>query len=199
MLFSAGTAYNNFKIYAVTLSGKPAGRSDSAGGLTIHDTGAAGRWLVTRDDFFRKLFVLPPGEKEERELSWLDLSEPMALSADGKTLLFTEESGSVGENYAVCLRGTDGSAVVRLGEGAAQDLSPDGKWALAVVPSSPQQLVLYPTGAGEKRRLEPGGLVSYDAAQFFPDGPAAPRVRRRGRSFPALLHPGSRRRQSHGP
>jgi serine/threonine protein kinase/dipeptidyl aminopeptidase/acylaminoacyl peptidase len=170
VLFSAGTAYNNFKIYAVTLSGRRRVASDSAGGLTIHDAGGGGRWLVTRDDFFRKMFVLPLGEKDEKELSWLDLSEPSALSADGKTLLFTEESGSVGVNYAVCLRGTDGSAVVRLGEGTAQDLSPDGKWALAVVPSSPHQLVLYPTGAGEKRRLESGGLVSYRAAQFFPDG-----------------------------
>ncbi len=170
VLFSAGTAYNNFKIYAVTLSGRRRVASDSAGGLTIHDAGAGGRWLATRDDFFRKMFVLPPGEKEEKELSWLDLSEPIALSADGKTLLFTEESGSVGVNYAVCLRGTDGSAVVRLGEGLASDLSPDGKWALAVVPASPQQLVLYPTGAGEKRRLDSGGLISYDTAQFFPDG-----------------------------
>ncbi len=170
VLFSAGTAYNNFKIYAVTLSGRRRVASDSAGGLTIHDAGAGGRWLATRDDFFRKMFALPPGEKDEKELSWLDLSEPIALSADGKTLLFTEESGSVGVNYAVCLRGTDGSAVVRLGEGLAADLSPDGKWALAVVPASPQQLVLYPTGAGEKRRLDSGGLVSYDTAQFFPDG-----------------------------
>jgi serine/threonine protein kinase len=170
VLFSAGTAYNNFKIYAVTLSGRRRVAFDSAGGLTIHDTGAGGRWLVTRDDFFRKMFALAPGEKDERELSWLDLSEPIALSTDGKTLLFTEESGSVGVNYAVCLRGTDGSAVVRLGEGSAVDLSPDGKWALAVVPASPQQLVLYPTGAGEKRRLESGGLVSYNSARFFPDG-----------------------------
>jgi eukaryotic-like serine/threonine-protein kinase len=170
VLFSAGTAYNNFKIYAVTLSGRRRIAFDSAGGLTIQDAGAGGRWLVTRDDFFRKMLALAPGEKDERELSWLDLSEPIALSPDGKTLLFTEESGSVGVNYAVCLRGTDGSAVVRLGEGSAVDLSPDGKWALAVVPASPQQLVLYPTGAGEKRRLESGGLVSYDSARFFPDG-----------------------------
>ncbi len=109
-------------------------------------------------------------EQAERDLSWLDLSDPNALSADGKTLLFTEESGSVGANYAVCLRGTDGSAVVRLGEGAGADLSPDGKWALTIVPASPAQLVLYPTGAGEKRRLDSGGIVSYEAAQFFPDG-----------------------------
>ncbi len=170
VLFSAGTAYNNFKVYAVSLSGRRRTAIESAGGLTIHDARPDGRWLATRDDFFRKMFVLAPGEKAEKELSWLDLSEPIALSPDGKTLLFTEESGSVGVNYAVCLRGTDGSAVVRLGEGTAQDLSPDGKWALAVVPVSPQQLVLYPTGAGEKRRLESGGLVSYDTAQFFPDG-----------------------------
>ena len=81
-----------------------------------------------------------------------------------------EESGSVGVNYAVCLRQTDGSPVVRLGEGAALDLSRDGKWALAAVPTTPPQPVLYPTGAGEPRRLERGGLVSYESAQFFPDG-----------------------------
>jgi dipeptidyl aminopeptidase/acylaminoacyl peptidase len=143
---------------------------DSAGGLTIHDAGADGRWLVTRDDFFRKMFVRVPGEKEDREISWLDLSDPTALSPDGKTLLFTEESGSVGANYAVCLRGTDGSAVVRLGEGASLGLSPDGKWALALIPASPQQIVLYPTGAGERRPIESGGIVNYNSAAFFPDG-----------------------------
>jgi eukaryotic-like serine/threonine-protein kinase len=170
VLFSAGTAYNNFKVYAVTLSGRRRTVIESAGGLTIHDIRPDGRWLATRDDIFRKMFAFAPGGSVERELSWLDLSEPVAFSSDGKNLLFTEESGSVGVNYAVCLRGTDGSAVVRLGEGTASDLSPDGKWALAVVPSAPQQLVLYPTGAGEKRRLESGGLVSYDSARFFPDG-----------------------------
>jgi hypothetical protein len=60
--------------------------------------------------------------------------------------------------------------VIRLGEGAAEDLSRDGKWALADVPTTPQQLVLYPTGAGEPRRLERGGVLSYDSARFFPDG-----------------------------
>ena len=63
-----------------------------------------------------------------------------------------------------------GSPVVRLGEGNAVDLSPDGKWALANVPTTPPQLLLYPTGAGEPRRLEDGGLVSRENAQFFPDG-----------------------------
>ena len=170
VLFSAGNAYNNFRVFAVSLSGKRRTALESAGGLTIHDIRSDGRWLATRDDFFREMPVLAPGQPHERDLSWLDLSDPAAMSADGKTLLFTEESGSVGVNYAVCLRQTDGSPVVRLGEGNAVDLSPDGKWALANVPTTPPQLLLYPTGAGEPRRLEAGGLISRENAQFFPDG-----------------------------
>jgi hypothetical protein len=169
VMFSAGTAYNNFKVYAVGLAGRRRIALESAGGLTIHDIRADGRWLATRDDFFREMQVLGPGQARERDLSWLDLSDPAAFTPGGKALLFTEESGSVGVNYAVGLRQTDGSPVVRLGEGSAADLSRDGKWALAVVPTTPQQLVLYPTGAGEPRPLERGGLVSYESAQFFPD------------------------------
>ena len=37
--------------------------------------------------------VLAPGQSRERDLSWLDLSDPAALTGDGKTLLFMEESG----------------------------------------------------------------------------------------------------------
>jgi eukaryotic-like serine/threonine-protein kinase len=170
VLFSAGNAYNNFKVYAVTLDGRLRIAAESAGGLTILDVASDGRWIASRDDFFRDMPVQAPGESTERDLSWLDLSAAVSLSPDGKMLLFSEESGSVGVNYAVCLRGSDGSPVVRLGEGQAQDLSRDGKWALGVVPTSPQQMVLYPTGAGEPRRLERDGLLGYDSARFFPDG-----------------------------
>ncbi|MFI5119614.1 MAG: protein kinase [Thermoanaerobaculia bacterium] len=170
VLFSAGTAYNNFRIFAVSLTGRRRVALESAGGLTIQDVKSDGRWLGTRDDHFREMPGLGPGQTRERDLSWLDLSDPASMTLDGKTLLFSEESGSVGVNYAACLRETDGSPVVRLGEGFAYDLSRDGKWALAAVPTSPSQLVLYPTGAGEPRRLERGGLVSYDFGQFFPDG-----------------------------
>ncbi len=170
VMFSAGNAYNNFRVYGVTLAGTRRVALESAGGLTIHDVRSDGRWLTTRDDFFREMPVLAPGQTRERDLSWLDLSDPSALSSDGRTLLFSEESGSVGVNYAVCLRQTDGSPVVRLGEGAANDLSRDGKWALAVIFTTPPQLVLYPTGAGEPLKFERGGLVGYEWAQFFPDG-----------------------------
>jgi hypothetical protein len=170
VMFSAGTAYNNFEIYGVTLSGQRRKAVQSAGGLTLLDVGPDGRWITSRDDHWRETPVLVPGQDHERNLAWLDLSFVVALTPDGKTLLFTEESGSVGANYATCLRQTDGSPVVRLGEGTALDITRDGKSVLSVVPTTPAQLVIYPTGAGQPRKLERGGLLSYEKAVFFPDG-----------------------------
>jgi hypothetical protein len=41
---------------------------------------------------------------------------------------------------------------------------------LAIVQSRPQQLVAVPTGAGATRLLDRGGIESYAAAEWFPDG-----------------------------
>ena len=90
VLFSAGNAYNAFKVLAVTLSGRRRTALESAGGLTIHDVRPDGRWLATRDDFLQGMPVLLPGQTAERDLSWLDLSDRPVLSADGKTILFAE-------------------------------------------------------------------------------------------------------------
>src|SRR5262249_51280431 len=100
----------------------------------------------------------------------LDFSQAISLSPDGRTLLFTEQSGVVGNNYAVCVRKTDGSPVVRLGEGQALDLSPDGKWAVASIPVTPAHLVIYPTGVGQPRQVEAGPIVQFSVARWFPDG-----------------------------
>ncbi|HLW78254.1 MAG TPA: hypothetical protein VKU44_01530, partial [Terriglobia bacterium] len=66
-------------------------------------------------------------------------------------------------------RGTDGSAAIRLGEGTAIALSPDGKWVMAQPQGSPAQLVLLPTKAGEPRPLTHDS-ISHTWAHFFPDG-----------------------------
>ena len=170
VLFSAGTGYASFAVHAVTLAGKERIALQNGGGFTIFDVSPDGRWLGAREDLEYRLMVMTPGAAAERNLSWLDASYPVALSRDGSTLLFSEFSGAFGANYAVCIRKTDGSPVVRLGEGWAADLSPDGRWALAVVPSSPDRLMLYPTGPGEPRRLESGEIREYSSAKWFPDG-----------------------------
>ncbi len=107
---------------------------------------------------------------DERNLSWLDWSFPTLISPDGRTVVFEEQnlvmpSGS----YALFMRPTDGSPPVRLGEGRAFDLLPNG-WILAVTGAgSSNEVVLLPVGVGEVRRLGPLGLTP-SAATLAPDG-----------------------------
>jgi eukaryotic-like serine/threonine-protein kinase len=108
-------------------------------------------------------------ETRERDLSWLDFSRPQDLSNDGKVVLFTERGVGAGASPAVFVRSTDGSPAVRLGEGSAWALSPDGKWALATR-TDPGQLVLLPTGAGQTRVFETGTLTAFDNGRWSPDG-----------------------------
>jgi hypothetical protein len=77
------------------------------------------------------------------------------LNADGTVVMFTDGNQSAGGNYAVALRKTDGSPPLRLGEGNGIDLSPDGKYALAYLFSPTPRIVVYPTGAGEPRTVDP--------------------------------------------
>jgi len=168
ILFSASLSGGSYTAYAVTLAGKRRIAYQSPGGLIIQDVARDGRWLAARGDFRYAAMVHTPGAPEDRDLSWLGTSHARGLSQDGGTLLFAETS--LGNNYAVCLRKTDGSPVLRLGDGWPAGLSPDGKWVLAVLQSVPPQLVIYPTGAGETRQLERGEIENYATAQWSREG-----------------------------
>ena len=168
--FTAAEVGSNRALYSTTTSGRVRPRVRIPGSLTIQDVSRDGRLLVSRDNIRSEILALPAGATKERELTWLDWSLPAALSVDGKTVLFSESGEGGGAGYSVYIRKTDGSAAVRLGEGNAQDLSPDGEWALSIVHSaSDPQLVAYPTGAGEPKIFTKEGLSVY-LAQFLPDG-----------------------------
>jgi dipeptidyl aminopeptidase/acylaminoacyl peptidase len=107
---------------------------------------------------------------EERELGWFDNSYADDISANHQSLLFDEEGIYGGPLYAVCLRGMDGSPPVRLGEGDACALSPDGKWALAIHYGPPPRLLLLPTSAGDSTSLARGKIDTYYDARWLPDG-----------------------------
>src|SRR5262249_53492284 len=87
-----------------------------------------------------------------------------------------DRGDAAGTTTAAYIRGTDGSPAVRLGEGAAIALSPDGKWALVgrrAARAGDDRLVLLPTGAGQERILPTGALAFNrftDWAAFHPDG-----------------------------
>ena len=57
---------------------------------------------------------------------------------------------------------------MRLGEGQAVTLSPDGKWALALTMASPSQLVLLPSGAGDAQQITHDDLY-HNWARWLPD------------------------------
>ena len=164
-------------ITAVDLSGKQRLVTRVPGSLVVFDIWRDGRVLLARADRRREVMALYAGQTKERDLSWLDYSYPADLSADGKTLLFDEEGigggvqyGNAQElTYAVYIRNTDGTPAIRLGEGGATALSPDQKWAIVQTPSSPEQLRLLPTGAGETQSLT-NDSINHQWARWFPDG-----------------------------
>jgi Tol biopolymer transport system component len=160
-------------LWAVSLTGQRRLVARFPGAVTLNDISRDGRVLLTLAQWHASLMVLAPGETGERDLSWFDASQPAALSRDGGTLLFTDRgrAGSPQDlgNAAAYVRRTDGSPSVRLGEGAAQALSPDGKWVLSRVHGSPPKLVLLPTGPGEPRPI-PLGEIDCWRADFLPDG-----------------------------
>jgi eukaryotic-like serine/threonine-protein kinase len=157
-------------IHAVTLAGNERVVTRVPTLLRLFDISHDGTVLVSRVNWRVGIIGLSPGEQKERDFSWQDASEVEDLSADGKTILTTEFGEGGGGRWAVYLRKTDGSPAVRIGDGAAFTLSPDGKWALAMRPTSPPQLVVLPTGPGEARVLKNEGFKDYSWADWLPDG-----------------------------
>ena len=175
--FTASKTGTDRTLYAVTLRGKERMVLRLPGALMLLDIAKDGQVLLMRASWRRELMGVNGSDSRERELSWLDYSFPADLSADGKTLLFTEEGGggalayskSGGLSYAVYIRKTDGSPAVLLGEGGARALSPDGKWVITVTQGSPRQLKLLTTGAGEPKDLT-NDNINHAFAHWFPDG-----------------------------
>jgi hypothetical protein len=136
-------------------------------GCFLRDISSDGRVLLDHYASRNEMVWREEGDPiVERSLTWLSDSFPADLGSDQHTLLFTEPA--LGANYQVALRKTDGSEVVRLGEGEAEALSSDGKWVLTTLLTTPPQLVLMPTGAGEVVRLPQVGLDYKRFSQWFP-------------------------------
>ncbi len=167
--FTAAQVGNARGLYAVTLSGQQRLVARVPGVLTLQDVSRDGRLLLARENWRREVIGLSAGGNEERDLTWLDWSFPTDLSADGKTFLFEEQGEGGGASYSVYLRKTDGTPAVRLGEGRGFALSPDQKWVISSSLSSPGQLFLLPTKAGEPRLLTQDA-INHFSARWFPDG-----------------------------
>jgi eukaryotic-like serine/threonine-protein kinase len=167
--FTATSSGFSRSLLGVSLSGKVRELLSAPGTLTLHDVGAGGRALISRDALRAGAVGLAPGENKERDLSWQDWTVPQDLSSDGKLLLFVEAGEAGGGEYAVFTRDTNGASAVRLGQGSPRALSPDGKWALVLRQSmSPPDFILLPTGVGQPRALTTGNVAPNNGL-FLPD------------------------------
>jgi eukaryotic-like serine/threonine-protein kinase len=161
---------SNRSLWAVNLSKRLRKVLTVPGGLTMQDIAPDGRILATVD--VERLALEWSGkDKKVRDLSWYDWSIAKDISPDGQWVLFEEGSEPAGPNDAVAIRKFDGSPPIRLGDGTADTLSPDGKWAISLQRTGAAQLTLLPAGAGQARQISFPGLerVQY-GSHFLPDG-----------------------------
>jgi len=168
--FTATSSGTGRWLYAASLSGHVRTVASVAGGMTLQDIFTDGRALVTRDDERVGTLGLAPGDKTERDLSWLDWSYVTDISPDGKRIAFSEQGEGGGPTYAACIRATDGTPPVRLGEGNAMTISPDGNWILSNIPGTPERLMILPTGSGTSKAVGALNLEIYQGGGWLPDG-----------------------------
>lgn len=134
----------------------------------LSDVSKDGRTLLLGGSFRRHILGRDSSADRERDLSWFDASYASDISADGRKILLNETLGGGGPNMSIYLRAFDGSASVKLGEGEAHRIAPDGKWVLALSPNR-TEFLLIPTGAGEIRRL-PCPSSSILGLTWLPEG-----------------------------
>ena len=168
--FTASKTGEPEALWAVRRSGEVRQLIRVPGGLELYDVSSDGRALLGHHNVVGLLRGLAPGQTSELDLSWLDSSRPSDLSADGSTLLITEDGEAAGSRPAIYIRTTDGGEAVRIGEGFGVALSPDKKWILARRDEGGRRaFLLMPTGAGQARPLAFEGL-DVGWGSFLPDG-----------------------------
>jgi Tol biopolymer transport system component len=170
--FSSAYSGEQYCIHAVSLSAKERPLYCGTAPTRILDIAPSGRVLVSTEESRGSMAVVEHGPNtSERDLSWLSYSYGPRLSRDGSEMLFSDLSEQGGNDYSVYVRKTDGSPAVRIGGGGfGTDISPDGKWALIMMPSDATgRLQIVPVGPGQARVLHWDGF-QLRWALWFADG-----------------------------
>ena len=165
--FTSARTGNAANPRAITLSGKIRDLANVPGGMWLQDI-RNGTLLAVTHRNRRDIRGKGPGDKEEHELGWFGWAILRGMTPDGRKIIFEEEGDGGGPNYTVFMRSTDGSPPVRIGEGVAGAISPDGKWVVTR-PTHAGNLSLVPTGAGDPKTLTHDS-ISYLGIRFLPDG-----------------------------
>ena len=193
--FGAEGERNAIQLFTVGAGRKPRLLAEAPGDLAPLAVDPDGRVLANRISVRAQIACALQGDSQPRDLASLGSSFLADLSPDGRKALLTYRGpGAQSSEGDVVLRPTDSDSFVRLGKGSAEALSPDGRWAAAVLwgneaftkiwanekfrgtppradvpPTAVASIVLLPTGAGEPRTLGMSGLAIIRAIGFHPD------------------------------
>jgi eukaryotic-like serine/threonine-protein kinase len=161
----------NRDLLAVNMSGRIRKMLDLPAGLTLEDVAPDGRVLVSQDDE-RIAMATTARDGKSVDLSWHDWNIAKDISSDGQSVLFEDSSEAAGSHYSVAIGKIDGTPPVRLGEGSAGGLSPDGKWAISILTGSAERVTLLPIGPGQLRTISLPGLehIQNGYSHFLADG-----------------------------
>lgn len=138
-------------ILAIGLTGKVRVVARFPTRISLYDLGANGHALLSTDTGRMGIRALAPGDTEERDLSPLESSLLRDMTPDGRIILIDITGESGGPKGSIYWRLTDGSPPVRLGDGYAFAISPDGKWVTGYSSRADldRMYELMPTGPGE--------------------------------------------------
>jgi predicted Ser/Thr protein kinase/WD40 repeat protein len=139
-------------VYAIDMKGRQRVVARIPGRVSLFDVSPDGRALLSTNTDRVGILAAAPGETLERDLSCLDAGILKSISDDGRMILASIAGEGGGAKGSIYLRHTDGSPAVRLGDGVAFSLSPDGKWVTGYSSTemSNRKYMLTPTGAGEE-------------------------------------------------
>lgn len=165
--FTAATSGIERSLMAATLDGHVRPVAQIPGGMELQDVSASGKVLIDRSTE-RMMMMLGNLDRDgQKDISWLDWSRAVAISADGQSVLFDESGGGGGAAYSVFITETGSTTPRRIGTGRAMDLSQDGRWALAQDSSDATKLTLISTDNGRHQPVQSGG-IAYRWARFIP-------------------------------
>jgi len=169
LYYIGGSSGRSNALRSVDLSGKERVVLPVLGlGMMLHDVSADGRFLLERTSRRQGMACHQGDDAGEREISFLDGSALRDGSSEGRKILFSEVRDGSNSDEVAYLRGCDASPPIRLGDGGATSLSPDGRWVLVI---RGNEIWLLPTGPGSARKLPENGKDP-TFALFTPDGQA---------------------------
>lgn len=168
--FSGATRAAEIQLKASDLSGHARVVDRIPGIPILHDIARDGRVLLGQMIARVLTYARGPGQDQDRDVTIQNWSAVFAISPDGKQLLSFSDGPGSSPDYDTYVRASDGSAPVRIGDGAGYDFSPDMKWVLSSLTLHvPRQLLLVPLGPGETKQITHDS-IDHAYARFLPDG-----------------------------